>query len=186
MAERIGKEMDFGALVMAGEKDPQKIAAAKAEFEGALAQIDGKIKVFLNHDSDYQIYKRWEETKNERIQLNMSSAAFLSAGEPLSLDQEDQLVTAMFEARKSSQSLPDISKPENLNEANFSPEMLERQMKNFDRQSEELAQKAAGFLSPKQLEAFQSARKNQRAMQEMGLKMMSSGALKIGEKTEPK
>ena len=176
LAESKAKELDFGLAMMAGEKDEKKIAEGAKALEASKAEIDGKIRTFLNNEEDFQKYKNWEETKGERMQLNMSGAAFSNVGEPLTSEQEDRLVAAMHAARTQVKDLPDLQKPENFKPENMTPEMVERMMKSYDSQASQVAQQAADFLSPKQIEALKTMQQTQKTMQEMGLKMMSSGA----------
>ena len=176
LAERKSKEMDFGLAMMAGEKDEKKIAEGVKALEAFKAESDAKIRTFLNNEEDFQKYKNWEETKGERMQLNMSGAAFSNVGEPLTSEQEDRLVAAMHAARTQVKDLPDLQKPENFKPENMTPEMVERMMKSYDSQASQVAQQAADFLSPKQIEALKTMQQTQKTMQEMGLKMMSSGA----------
>jgi hypothetical protein len=176
LAERKSKEMDFGLAMMAGEKDEKKIAEGVKALEAFKAESDAKIRTFLNNEEDFQKYKNWEETKGERMQLNMSGAAFSNVGEPLTSEQEDRLVAAMHAARTQVKDLPDLQKPENFKPENMTSEMVERMMKSYDSQASQVAQQAADFLSPKQIEALKTMQQTQKTMQEMGLKMMSSGA----------
>jgi hypothetical protein len=176
LAERKSKEMDFGLAMMAGEKDEKKIAEGLKALEAYKTESDGKIRTFLNNEEDFQKYKNWEETKGERMQLNMSGAAFSNVGEPLTSEQEDRLVAAMHAARTQVKDLPDLQKPENFKPENMTPEMVERMMKSYDSQASQVAQQAADFLTPKQVEALKTMQQTQKTMQEMGLKMMSSGA----------
>jgi hypothetical protein len=176
LAERKSKEMDFGLAMMAGEKDEKKIAEGVKALEAFKAESDAKIRTFLNNEEDFQKYKNWEETKGERMQLNMSGAAFSNVGEPLTSEQEDRLVAAMHAARTQVKDLPDLQKPENFKPENMTPEMVERMMKSYDSQASQVAQQAADFLTPKQVEALKTMQQTQKTMQEMGLKMMSSGA----------
>ncbi len=176
LAERKSKEMDFGLAMMAGEKDEKKIAEGVKALEAYKTESDGKIRTFLNNEEDFQKYKNWEETKGERMQLNMSGAAFSNVGEPLTSEQEDRLVAAMHTARTQVKDLPDLQKPENFKPENMTPEMVERMMKSYDSQASQVAQQAADFLTPKQVEALKTMQQTQKTMQEMGLKMMSSGA----------
>jgi hypothetical protein len=110
------------------------------------------------------------------MQLNMSGAAFSNVGEPLTAEQEDRLVAAMHAARTQVKDLPDLQKPENFKPENLTPEMVDRMMKSYDSQASQVAQQAADFLTPKQVEALKTMQQTQKTMQEMGLKMMSSGA----------
>jgi len=104
----------------------------------------------------------------------MGAAVFAGTGEPLSIAQEDQLVSAMFAARTQVSSVPDITKPENFTPGNLSPQSSERILANSDAQAAQVAAGAAVYLSPTQMEALKVFQKQQRAMQEMGLKMSAA------------
>lgn len=173
ISERMQAEMDMGLKFMEGNTaKPERDAAVKA-LSDSKAASDAKIKTFLNNDEDYKTFQDWEESKPERMQLAMGAANFATAGEPLSPQQEDQLVAAMKQARTSVKDLPDMSKPQNADPMNFTPAMTERLMASYDQQAQQVLGAAAGFLTPKQLEALKALQQQQRAMQEAGLKMSS-------------
>jgi alkanesulfonate monooxygenase SsuD/methylene tetrahydromethanopterin reductase-like flavin-dependent oxidoreductase (luciferase family) len=67
-----------------------------------------------------------------------------------------------------------MSKPENFTPGNLSPQMTERVLASFDAQAAQVAAGAAVYLSPTQQEALKAFQKQQRAMQEMGLKMSAA------------
>ena len=173
ISERMQAEMDMGLKFMEGNTaKPERDAAVKA-LSDSKAASDAKIKTFLNNDEDYKTFQDWEDSKPERMQLAMGAANFATAGEPLSPQQEDQLVAAMKQARTSVKDLPDMSKPQNADPMNFTPAMTERLMASYDQQAQQVLGAAAGFLTPKQLEALKALQQQQRAMQEAGLKMSS-------------
>jgi hypothetical protein len=179
LGERMRAELEMSIQMMGGEFSPQQSAAAAADLKKAKDANDQKIRAFLNNETDYQTFQKWEQTKPERMMLNVGGTAFAAAGEPLTVAQEDQLVSAMFTARTQPSSVPDLSKPENLTPNNLTPQMGEKILANYDAQAAQVLAGAAGFLSPKQLEALKEFQKQQRAMQEMGIKM---GAAMIGGK----
>jgi hypothetical protein len=72
-----------------------------------------------------------------------------------------------------------MSKPENLTAANLGPQMSQRILADYDAQAAQVAAGAAAYLSPAQVEALKALQKQQRALQEMGLKM---GASMVGGK----
>lgn len=173
IAERMQAEMDMGLDFMEGGKSKPERDAALKTMTDAKAASDAKIKTFLNSDEDYKTFQDWEDSKPERMQLSMGAANFASAGEPLSSQQEDQLVAAMKQARTSVKDLPDMTKPQNADPLNFTPVMTERLMASFDKQAQQVLATAAGFLTPRQIEALKALQQQQRAMQEAGLKMSS-------------
>jgi hypothetical protein len=179
LGERIRAELEMSIQMMSGEFSPQQSASAVADLKKAKDVNDQKIRVFLNNETDYQTFQKWEQTRPERMMLNGGLTAFAAAGEPLTLAQEDQLVSAMFTARTQPSAVPDLSKPENLTPENLSPKMGEKILANYDAQAAQVLAGAAGYLSPKQLEALKEFQKQQRAMQELGIKM---GAAMVGGK----
>jgi hypothetical protein len=179
LGERMRAELEMGVRLMGGDVSSQQTAAAAEELKKANAASDQKIRAFLNNEIDYQTFQKWEQSRPERMLLNMGAAAFAGAGDPLTPAQEDQLVSAMSSARTQSVSVPDMTKPENLSAANLSPQMVEKFLASYDTQASRVAAGAAAYLSPVQMEALKTFQKQQRAMQEMGLKM---GAAMMGGK----
>lgn len=174
LSERMRAELEVSMLMMSGDVSPQQAAAAGQEILKANAESDQKIRAFLNNETDYQTFQKWEQSKPERMILGMGAAVFAGTGEPLSIAQEDQLVSAMFAARTQVSSAPDMTKPENFTPGNLSPQSSERILANSDAQAAQVAAGAAVYLSPTQMEALKVFQKQQRAMQEMGLKMSAA------------
>jgi hypothetical protein len=171
LGERMRAELEMSLKMMGGNLSVEQSAAAAAELKKANEASDQKIRAFLNNENDYQTFQRWEQTKPERMMLNMGANAFAGAGEPLTPAQEDQLVSAMFAARTQASAVPDMSKPENFTASNLGPQMTEKVLARYDEQAAQVAGGAAAYLSEKQLEALKAFQKQQRAMQEMGMKM---------------
>lgn len=179
LTERMRAELELSFGMMGGDLSPQQTAAAVADLKQASAANDQKIRAFLNNETDYQAFQNWEKTKADRMILNMGMPAFAGAGEPLTAAQEDQLVAAMAAARTQASTVPDMSKPENLTASNLGHQMTEKILANYDVQAAQVAAGAAAYLSPAQVEALKALQKQQRALQEMGLKM---GASMVGGK----
>jgi hypothetical protein len=179
LTERMRAELELSFTMMGGDLSPQQSAAAVDALGKAKTASDQKIRAFLNNETDYQVFEQWERSKGDRMILNMGMSAFESAGEPLTSAQQDQLVSAMFAARTQSRSVPDMSKPENLTAANLGPQMSQKILADYDAQAAQVAAGASAYLSPAQVEALKALQKQQRALQEMGLKM---GASMVGGK----
>ena len=174
LSERMRAELEVSMFMMSGDVSPQKAVASGQEILKANAESDQKIRAFLNNETDYQTFQKWEQSKPERMILSMGAAVFAGTGEPLSIAQEDQLVSAMFAARTQVSSVPDMTKPENFTPGNLSPQSSERILANSDAQAAQVAAGAAVYLSPTQMEALKVFQKQQRAIQEMGLKMSAA------------
>ena len=171
IADRMQLEVDLGLKMLGGEVTPGQRKAMISELTSAKKVNDEKIKTFLNNDDDYKTFQQWEDSKPERMQLFLGQAAFSNAGEPLSSQQEDQLVASMLTARNSAKGIPDMNKPENVTPGNLTEAMGSKLLASFDQQAQQVLADAAKYLSPKQLEALKTMQTQQRAMQETGLKM---------------
>ncbi|MFZ4763461.1 MAG: hypothetical protein ACOYMN_00805 [Roseimicrobium sp.] len=172
LGERAMLDAEMG-LKMMGDTTPEQRNAAVKEHGEAKKASDERIREFLNSDEDYTAFQQWEETKPDRMQVEMTKPVFATAGEPLSQEQQDRLVGAMAQVRKRPSSVPDLQKPENFDPANFSDEALGRQLSRFDADAQAVAAEAAAFLSAKQMEALKNAQQQWRAMAEAGLRMSS-------------
>ena len=172
LTERMRAELEMSFQMMAGDFSQQQSGAALEELRKANTASDQKIQAFLSNENDYKAFQTWEQTKADRMLLNMGMPAFASAGEPLTVAQEDQLVSAMFAARTKSSAVPDMSKPENFIAANLSPDMTQKILADYDAQLALVAAGAAAYLSPTQLEGLKTLQKQQRTLQEIGLEMM--------------
>lgn len=176
LSDRMRAELDLSMQMMSGDASKE---SAKVVGQGILkvnAESDQKIRAFLNNEADYQIFQKWEQTKPERMILGMGATIFAETGEPLSVAQEDQLVSAMYDARTQVSSVPDMTKPENFTPENLSPQRIEQILAAFDARAAQVAAGAAVYLSPIQQEALKAFQKQQRAMQEMGMKMSAAMA----------
>jgi hypothetical protein len=174
LTERLQAQSDFGLrLVEEGLSEDQRNAALKSlkEAQGA---SDLKIKTFLNNDQDYQIFQTWEGTQAERMALNMGHSAFSEIGEPLTSEQEDQLVKAMAFARTQNTAVPDLSKVENLAKFSGDETAIAKMTVALKDQAQQVAAAAASFLSPKQLEALKTVLEQRQNMEAAGLKMGAS------------
>jgi hypothetical protein len=174
LAERVGLESDLAMKMMDDKLTPQQRQAMIQEVKAAKAQNDEKVRTFLNSEQDYQAFQQWEDTKNERMQLSMGQSAFNGTGEPLTAEQEQHLVNAMYEVRKQPSTVPDLNKIENFDPRHLDAAGLERQLAKLDANARQVYERASAFLSPNQLKALKTMQDQQRSMAEYGLKMSAS------------
>lgn len=157
LVERGKLETELGLKMLDPSVTPEQRQKLIAEAEKNKAAYDQTIKGFLNNDSDWSTFQRWEGTKPERTSFDsMGRSLFNASGEPLSTQQEDQLITLMAQVRQSP--TPEqatlsrmIQDPSKLTEANFQ-KMLDYQKTTYQRAFQE----AAAFLSPTQLKSLQT------------------------------
>jgi hypothetical protein len=173
LADRLLRESELG-FKMLEQTTPEQRKALVQEYDDSKKAADARIRDFLNNESDYSAFKSWEETKGERMQLDMSRSLFTNAGEPLSPQQEEQLIGVMQQVRKQPSPVPDLSKPQNFDPEHLTQADIDKQLANYDAKAAAVADQAAQFLSPKQLETLRSMQQQWRAMSESGLKMTSA------------
>ncbi|MDB6139023.1 MAG: hypothetical protein JWO94_2095 [Verrucomicrobiaceae bacterium] len=146
----------------------RKAVAAQLDMEKQ--QSDAAIHQFLNNEDDFNTYKGWEDTKQERLQLQLGGANFDMAGVPLTDDQREQLVAAMASARKSPGTVPDPNDPRNVSLDSLNSDGISRALAMQDANDGKVLNNAAGFLSPPQVEALKKMQQQMRVLIEAGMR----------------
>ena len=181
IAARLTSATELSFKLMDAGSNPEALKQLKDQITQSNATYDKAIHDFLDNEGDYKTYQYWEETQPERMQLNMMGRqAFVSAGEPLSVDQENQLIGVMADVRKTQSTLPDMTKPQNFDPAMMTDEMMQKLLDQMDAQSKAVADRSSAFLSPTQQQALVKMQQQSRSMAEMGFKM---SATMFGKKT---
>ena len=174
LGDRLVLQSELGMKLMAEGGNKQQRDALMKEFEESKKTSDADIRKFLNSDEDFATFQRWEDTKGERMQLDMGRSQFTSSGEPLSVDQEQQLVNAMYQARTSPRYGKDLSKPENFDPAAFNESEIGRQLERYDSMARDVYQTASKFLNARQLETLRTIQDQWRSMTKAGLEMSAT------------
>lgn len=172
LGDRLTAEAELG-LKMMEDLTPEQRKALTKEYEDAHKTSDARIHDFLNSENDYNLFKNWEDTKGERMQLDLGRSLFDTAGEPLSAQQEDLLIQVMHQVRMQPSPVPDLSKPQNFDPSHLSQADIDQQLAHYDSSSQSIANQAAQFLSPKQLETLRTMQQQWRGFAESSLKMTS-------------
>jgi hypothetical protein len=170
---RSRSELDIQMLNSSVSADQK--SKLSADFVVAQKASDEAIRALLGSDENYQKFQQQEDTQAERTQLRMLGGLshFESAGEPLTPQQQDQLVNAMATARKSA----NPAQP-SLHGGGTVDERINAALMSHDQTTTATTQKAAEFLSPAQLDAFNKMQKSARTNLEMSLRMISSMQVK--------
>lgn len=181
LSDHLQHEAEIG-FKMFEDMTPEQRKALVQEYENSKKDSDARIRDFLNSDADYNTFKTWEETKGERMQLEMGRSLFTNTGDPLTPEQEEQLISVMQQVRKQPSTVPDLSKPQNFDPARLTQADIDQQLAHFDANATAIANQAAQFLSAKQLESLRTMQQQWRTMNEAGLKMTSA---MYGSQTQP-
>lgn len=150
LADRLQRESKL-RYQLRDASSPEQRAALVKDFQDSQNASDMRIRDFLNNDTDFTAYKNWEDTKAERRQFDIGRSLFTSSGEPLTSQQEAQIISVMQQVRQQLSTVPDLSKPENfgLPQANTDQRRLD-----FETSAAAIAAQAGQFLSPRQLETL--------------------------------
>jgi hypothetical protein len=155
LVERAGIEADLSMKLLDPNLSPAERQRLIAEAEKNYGAFNQSIKGFLNNDSDWSTFERWEGTKRERTAFEtMGRSIFNASGEPLSTQQEDQLMTLMAQLRQTpSQEQAELQRVVQ-NGGKLDAAGLNRLLEQQRVMDEQTRQQAAAFLTPTQLKAL--------------------------------
>lgn len=167
LLERQMAMMDIGLGVMTASSAEQRTADGK-KIQEMQKDFDTRIQGLLGAD-DYAMYKDYEDTQPERMQVTMFGQS-LGGAEALSDAQQHDLIRTMYEERKAFKfSIP--TDPGQDPSALLAPGAAARHMQELETLQARYTARAQAVLSPSQFEAFRKSQEAQRRMQEMGLRM---------------
>lgn len=157
---------EVGMTMMGGSEEERKIALEKSQT--VKASCDQAIKELLG-DPDYEVFSQYEQSIPEQTHVTMFKNS-LSSDDNLSEQQEYDLVTAMYQARK------DLPQDTLLNQQNQAPdpsqlteERIAETLKQMDVLQQRYAEGAAAILNSEQLDRFKQWQQQMANMQRAGL-----------------
>jgi len=158
--------VDAGMSAMSGSAADQKQAAEDAKT--LKAEYDKKISDLLG-SQDYPVFQDYEKTASERMSIQMFKDA-LPADAALTEQQENSLITAMYEERKA---LPATSlmNSQSADPSQFSEERIAETLKQMEQLQQRYAERATTILTPTQLDQFTKFEQQMSSVQEAGMKM---------------
>lgn len=174
LVERAKTEADLGLRLLDSNLTPEQRSQIIAEGEKNKKAYDETIRSFLNDESDWGTFQKYETTRPERTQFEtMGRSLFTASGQPLSSQQEDQLIDLMAQVRQNptpeqSQLARAMSNPAQMTDANL------KSLLEFQRASNaRILQQAAGFLSPEQIKTLTTYQEQTLGTMESGYRMGS-------------
>ena len=170
LTERMTLEADQSLKLMEEGLTSSQRAAVTQESQKAKQAIDSRIRNFLNSEEDWAAFKRWEDTKSERMQLDMGRSYFAESGEALTPEQEEQLLDVLRQSRSGLKASPDFSKLGRLDPSLVTEADIERQMSYWDTNAALVLQGAAAFLTPGQMQSLRTVQQLWRSATEEGLR----------------
>jgi len=158
--------MDAGLNMMGATGGDAKQVAE--DTKTLKAQYDKQIQDLLGPQT-YDAFQQYDQTVGERTQVNLFKQS-LSADNALTDQQENDLVTAMYQARKT---LPENSVLNNQSRdpSQFTDEGIAQALKQQEQLQKQYADSAASILTPAQLDQFTKFQQQMNAMSAAGMKM---------------
>jgi hypothetical protein len=174
LADRTNAQFEIGMSFMNGGAMTDAERKAKGEeMKKAMTESEERLKAELGEEK-FAMFKRYEESQGERMQLKTFSGMLREQSLELSEAAESELMTAMFEERKNFKFDNDLGRPDQTDFSKFNDASISR----FTEQSAELRGKilsrARNILTSDQIEVFQKAQDQQANMEQMGLRMARS------------
>ncbi len=163
--------MDIGLDVMNASLSAEEKQAKAEAAERLKKEYDAKLHELLGEEN-VELFERYEETQPERSQLLFFKQA-LAGTEPLTEEQEHDLITAMHEERVNYSFSTGSESPSGGGADVSTEEGIARHMEDLAGLQERYAARAAEVLTETQLEQFRASQERQRSMHEMGLRMAS-------------
>ena len=159
--------VDSGIAMMSGTPDERKQAIESSK--AIKAEYDKKVEDLLGAQ-DYEVFKQYEATSGERMQVQMFKDS-LPAAAALSDQQENDLILAMAEERKALPPSSLLSKGQNADPSQISEESINEAVKQMEELQKRYLDRAAMILTPAQLEEFKKWQEQWAKMQSVGMNM---------------
>jgi hypothetical protein len=166
LLERQMALVDSSMAMMGGSADERK--KATEDIKATKDEYDKKIRDLLG-PQDFDTFHEYEQTIGERTQVQLFKDT-LTSDLALTDRQEYDLVYAMYDERKA---LPPSSllKNQNADPSQLTEASIHEALQQMEELQKRYAQRAAGILTPAQLERFTEWQEQISAMQAAGLKM---------------
>ncbi len=163
--------MDSGMSFLDGSLSPEDRKKKAEEIKTVKDSYDKQIAALLGTD-DYDAFKQYESTQPERMQVEMFKNTAAASGEPLTDQQEYDLVNAMYSARTNAPAMSAMMMKQDAppDPAMFTEAGMTNAIAQMNQVQQQYAAAAAAILTPTQNEQYKKFLDQQKAMNEMGMK----------------
>jgi hypothetical protein len=169
LLERQMAIMDLSLDVMNGSLTPEERRRQSERLTEVMTAYDERLKELLG-DENFGIYRQYEDTQPERMQVTLFKRTLPPDGQ-ITEAQEHDLIMAMHEERTNFSFSVPLDRPEGMSMTSLSEDVVDRYMEELSRLQVRYTTRALGLLSSNQLTHFKITQEQQRAMQQMGLKV---------------
>jgi len=150
--------------------DKEQRAELKEQIKLEEGSVDEMIKEMLSEEK-YKEYDEYKNTMGERMALNQFNQQLGMSGSNLTPEQNNQLISAMHEARLEAQKETDYFNPENADIGDFNDENMQKHQQQQQVINNKTLERSKKILDDKQVEKFELFLINLQRQQEMQLKM---------------
>jgi len=166
-------DADAGMSMMSGDMDATKRQELVQQAKTDKDAINNDIKSLLGDDG-YTQFQAYEKTQPERMAISTFKDQLASSQNPLTSDQEEQLIQAMSTERANFKFTTDLSDQSKFT-GDFASMFTEDKINQFQQELGQLDQRyvtrAQSILTPDQADAFNKFLDSQRQMQQLGMQM---------------
>jgi hypothetical protein len=173
--------VDTGLAMMGGSAEDRKQAIEDAKT--VKAEYDKRIQDLLG-TQDYEVFKQYEATAGERMQVQMFKDA-LPGDAALTDQQENDLILMMADERKALPASSLLTKGQQADPAQMTEESINEALKQMELLQKRYAERAAAILTPAQLEQFTKWQQQWASMSAAGLKMAQTMFSNKGAQAAP-
>lgn len=171
MADRQGDMMAEGMSFLEGGFNKENMEKRGKEMKARRDAFDKQIAELLGPD-DYDVFKQYEDTQTERHEVELLKHQLAASGEPLSDQQESELVNRFHASRTNTPALRELMREDQVPDPEmFTGAGMTNVLTLMNRQQEQQATIARDVLTPAQYEQYARHAEQQRTMQQLGIQM---------------
>lgn len=171
LVESWSQNEEFGARFLSAGDDAPAQAGVVRDQQAARKELDGRILEFLGADA-FAEYEGYVKSLPERMQLAGYRQALANTGDPLSYEQEDQLIRLMYDERQNFPLLRDITSEGRMTYGGERPR-VENVLREFEQWRARVLFRTGGLLRGDQQALFDDYLGQTRDALEVGLLMES-------------
>jgi len=163
---------DYNVQLLDPNLSPERRQQLIEEARNQHSVYEATIKQFLNDENDWNTFAHWENTKTERTQFNsVGRGLFEASSEPLSQQQEQQLIDLMAEVRMSPSSVGGLNDQTGTDPNRLTDDVIAQQLQQIETNNRIVAERAQSFLTPAQQLTLQNYLTQTQTMAKSGIEM---------------
>ena len=148
---------------------PAQRQAVLTDAKAQMGQVDDSVRQFLNNDTDYNTFQKWETQNIERGQIDDARPIFEKNGVALDPAQETWLTDQLWTLRNDTKGLGDPYSADTLAGRRIDQPYIAAELAKFDNDTTVLLQNARSKMTQPQIAATQAMRYQQRVRLEAQL-----------------